>query len=135
MTRPLPRNVIAKQLASGLTGFYFNVPSYFRKLGCNIPNEPLGTDYVLACGNDGNGGRAAALNGLFDEWKAKRDGEPITGIIRFGTVDWLFREYKSSQAYLERVSARSRPDYERVMHLLTDMVTKKGDRIGGRSVR
>jgi hypothetical protein len=135
MTRPLPRNVIAKQLASGLMGFYFNVPTHFRKLGCAIPNEPLGTDYVVACGNDGNGGRAAALNALFDEWRAKRDGEPIAGIVKFGTVDWLFREYKSSQAYLERVSLRSRPDYERVMLLLADMITKKGDRIGNRTVR
>jgi integrase len=135
MTRPLPRNVIAKQLASGLTGFYFNVPTHFRNLGCTIPNQPLGTDYVVACGSDGNGGRAAALNALFDEWRAKRDGEPIAGIVRFGTVDWLFREYKSSQAYLERVSLRSRPDYERVMLLLADMATKKGDRIGCRPVR
>ena len=135
MTRPLPRNVIAKQLASGLTGFYFNVPTHFRKLRCTIPNEPLGTDYVVACGGDSDGGRAAALNALFDEWRAKRDGEPVAGLVRFGTVDWLFREYKSSQAYLERVSLRSRPDYERVMHLLTDMVTKKGDRIGSRPAR
>src|SRR5438067_9820251 len=77
MTLPLPRNVIAKPLANGLTGFYFNVPTHFRKLGCAIPNEPLGTDYAVACGNDGNGGRAAALNALFDEWRAKRDGEPV----------------------------------------------------------
>jgi hypothetical protein len=135
MVRPLPRNVIGKQLASGLTAFYFNVPTYFRKLGCAIPNEPLGTDYVVACGDDGSGGRAAALNALFDEWRAKRDGEPIAGLVKFGTVDWLFREYKSSQAYLARVSARSRPDYERVMLLLSDIVTKKGDRIGSRPVR
>jgi hypothetical protein len=40
--------------------------------------EPLGTDYAVACGEDG--GRAAALNALFDEWRAKRDGEPIEGI-------------------------------------------------------
>jgi hypothetical protein len=53
MTLPLPRNVIAKRLATGLTGFYFNVPTHFRKLGCTIANEPLGTDYVVACGNDG----------------------------------------------------------------------------------
>jgi hypothetical protein len=116
-------------------GFYFNVPTHFRKLGCAIPNEPLGTNYAIACGNDGNGGRAAALNALFDEWRCKQDGEPIAGIVKFGTVDWLFREYKSSQAYLERVSLRSRPDYERVMLLLADMVTKKGDRIGNRPVR
>src|SRR5258708_35296860 len=62
MTRPLPRNVIAKPLASGATGFYFNVPTYYRKLGCAVPNEPLGSDYTAACGADGPGGRAAALN-------------------------------------------------------------------------
>jgi hypothetical protein len=37
-----------------------------------------------------------------------RRGEPIeSGLARFGTVDWLFREYKSSKAYTEKVSLRS----------------------------
>lgn len=135
MTRPLPRNVIAKPLASGATGFYFNVPSYYRKQGCPVPNEPLGNDYTAACGPDGVGGRAAAINAWFDEWRAKAAGEPIEGIAKYGTVDWLFREYKSSKAYLERVSVRSRPDYERTMLLLADARTKKGDRIGDRSVK
>jgi len=135
MTRPLPRNVIAKCLASGATGFYFNVPGYYRRQGCPVLNEPLGTDYAEACGSDGNGGRAAALNGLFNEWRAKRAGEPIEGIARYGTVDWLFREYKASKAYLERVSGRSRPDYERTMLLLCDLRTKKGDRVGDRGIK
>ncbi len=47
-----------------------------------------------------------------------------------GTVEWLFREYKSSKAYLEKVAERSRPDYERTMLMVADVVTKKGDRIG-----
>jgi hypothetical protein len=135
MTCPLPRNVIAKKLAGGITGFYFNVPSYYRKQGCPVPNEPLGTDHTEACGADGSGGRAAMLNGLFDEWRAKRAGEPIEGIARYGTVDWLFREYKSSKAYLQRVSERSRPDYERTMLLLSDLRTKKGDRVGDRHIK
>ena len=50
MTQALPRYVIAKLLASGATAFYFNIPTYYRKLGCTIPNEPLGTDYAVACG-------------------------------------------------------------------------------------
>src|SRR5262249_46478230 len=124
-TRPLPRYVIAKTLASGRTGFYWNVPTYYRKLGCAIPNEPLGSDYCVACGEDGNGGRAGALNALFDEWQAKRAGPPAESIARFGTVDWLFREYKASKAYLEKVAPRSRPDYERTMLLIADLVTKK----------
>jgi hypothetical protein len=135
MVRPLPRYVIAKTLASGTTGFYFTIPTHYRKLGCSIPNEPLGADYAIACGIDGNGGRAAALNALFDEWAQARSGEPVESIARFGTVDWLFREYKASKRYRERVSARTRPDYERLMHLVTDMPTKRGDRIGQRPVK
>jgi hypothetical protein len=84
--RPLPRFVIAKPLAAGRTGFYFTVPTYYRKQGCTISNESLGSDYVMACGDNGDGGRAAALNGLFDEWRAMRAGEPIQSIARYGTV-------------------------------------------------
>lgn len=137
MQKPLPRFVIDKLLKSGLTGFYFNVPTYYRKLGCKIPNEPLGTDYVIACGENGDGGRAATLNGLFDEWNAERMGKPIEAgpLNRFGSVDWVFREYKASKAYLEKVAIRSRPDYERTMLMVCDIITKKGDRIGSRGVR
>ena len=71
--------------------------------GCLIPDEPLGTSYVAACGEDGNGGRALALNALFDEWRARKAGEPIEEtLIAFGTIDWLFREYKQTKAYLEK---------------------------------
>src|SRR5262249_14470591 len=136
-TKPLPRFVIAKVLATGATAFYFNVPSLYRRPGCPIANEPLGTNYIAACGEDGKGGRAVSLNASFDEWVASRKaGQVITGRIdAYGTVDWLFREYKQSKAYLEKVSPRSRPDYERTMLLITDLVTKRGDRIGERRIR
>src|SRR5262245_33391237 len=88
-TKPLPRFVIAKQLAGARTAFYFNVPTLYRKLGCTIPNEPLGTDYTPACGDDGMGGRAAALNRLFDEWNTRRKGGQVVAgsIAAYGTVD------------------------------------------------
>jgi hypothetical protein len=76
-TKPLPRFVIPKVLASGVTAFYFNVPTLYRRLGCTIPNEPLGADYAIACGDDGNGGRAAALTNGIRSAKAgvsKQDG-------------------------------------------------------------
>jgi hypothetical protein len=135
MTLALPRYVIAKRLATGVTAFYFTVPTRYRKAGCTIPNEPLGPDYGVACGADGSGGRAAALNALFNEWLKVKAGEPLESIARFGTVDWLFREFKASKRYRERVSQRTRPDYERLMHLLTDMPTKRGDRVGQRPVK
>src|SRR5450759_5589111 len=67
----LPRFVIRKKLANGKSAFYFNIPKYWRTRGCTISNEPLGNDYETVCS------RAAALNGLFDEWGKTRRGEPI----------------------------------------------------------
>lgn len=133
----LPRFVIAKRLASGQTAFYFNIPSYYRRLGCPITNEPLGADYHAACGEDGAGGKAEPLNALFDEWRQKRAGAPMLGPSApiFGSVKWLFAEYRKSKAYLEKVAQRSRPDYERTMQLMENIVTKKGDQLGDRAAR
>jgi hypothetical protein len=135
MTLKLPRYVIAKPLSSGMTGFYFTIPTRYRKMACTIPNEPLGIDYATACGLDGKGGRAATLNGLFDEWWKAKNGEPVERTARYGTVDWLFREYKSSKRYRERVSARTRPDYERLMQLVINLPTKRGDLVGQRLIK
>ena len=133
----LPRYVRPRVLAGGQVAFYWIIPTYFRRLGCTIPNEPLGTDYTVACGEDGRGGRAATLSALFDEWDSARRGQPVIGERTpvYGTVDWLFQEYKKSKAYTEKVSSRSRPDYERTIHLVSDLMTKKGDRLGRRQIK
>jgi hypothetical protein len=111
VTVKLPRHVLPKILASGKTAFYYTVPTKYRKMGCPVPNEPLGTDYAKACGE---GGRAETLNGLFDEWNDARKGLPISSeeAPRIGSIDWLFREYRQSRAYLEKVNPRSRRNYE-----------------------
>jgi hypothetical protein len=122
--------------SNGRTAFYFCIPKYYRKLGCEIPNEPLGTNYEGACGEDGTGGRAATLNALFDEWNDQRKGESIeqAKIARYGTIDWLFRRYKTEKAYTEKVSPRSRSDYEHIMQMICDTVGKSGRRIGERQI-
>ena len=133
MTLPLPRYVIAKQLASAKVGFYFNVPKLYRTLGCSINNEPLGTDYSVACGPDG--GRAAALNALFDEWGRPRTGEPVSwhSPTRNGRLAVPRIQDKHS---LQRKSISTvAPDYERSMLMVADMLTKKGDRVGSRPVK
>lgn len=130
----LPRHVIPKILSSGQTAFYYNVPSKYRNMGCPVPNEPLGTDYAKACGE---GGRAETLNGLFDEWMTALKGLPISSEVapRIGTIDWLFREYKQSRAYLEKVKPRSRRNYEWNMREICDTLTNRGDRVGGRPIK
>jgi hypothetical protein len=137
ITLPLPRYVIAKRLASGRIAFYYNLPEKYRDLGCAVPSTPLGSDYTIACGEDGNSGRAAALNAAFDEWNTLRQGLPVTGERApvYGTLRWLFQEYRRSKAYLEKVATRSRRDYERTMQLIESIVTKKGDKLGDRPIR
>ena len=104
LERPLPRFVEVRRLARGSVAFYFRIPTYYRKLGCEMANEPLGTSYEAACGDDGKGGRAGTLNALFDEWNDRRRGEPGEQgkIARYGTIDWLFRQYKTEKAYTEK---------------------------------
>jgi len=85
--RVKPRFVIAKVLPSGTTAFYFNVPKRCLASGCPNLNQPLGTDYVEACGTDGNGGKAAALNARFDEWQMIAAGIPLESRVQIGTVD------------------------------------------------
>lgn len=67
-------------------------------------NEPLGTDYAEMKK------RAETLNGIFDEWDQKRKGQPISSELmpKYGTVHWLFREYKISKAYVEKVADPAR---------------------------
>lgn len=128
----LPRHVIPKRLAKGTTAFYYNVPTKYRALKCPVSNEPLGADFAKMIE------RAKTLNEQFDEWDQARKGLPVSGGVampKYGTVDWLFREYKISKAYLEKVAPRSRSDYEWAMDQICDIKTKAGDRIGGRLVK
>ena len=70
--------------------------------------------------------RGAPLNALFNEWYDQRKGEPIeqAKIARYSTIDWLFRHYNTEKANTEKVSPRSRPDYERIMQMICYTVGK-----------
>lgn len=132
MTRDLPRFVTSK-LVSGVTRYYWTLPTYYRKLGCTLHLEQdtkLGTDF------DGMAARAETLNALFDAWDQQRLGLPAepAPIDKPGTVDWLFRIYKGSNDWRERVSARTAPDHERTIRLICNIVGKSGIRIGDRKI-
>jgi hypothetical protein len=107
------------------------VPTKYRNLKCPVENEPLGTDFAVMTK------RAGVLNSQFNEWDTQRKGLPISApnMPKYGTVDWLFREYKISRAYLDKVAVRSRDDYEWAMDQVCNTLTKKGDRICDRLVK
>lgn len=127
----LPRYVIPKRLKSGLLAFYFNVPTRYREVGCEVPNEALGTNFAKMQQ------RAETLNGLVDEWSDGRKGIEVVGerAPKIGSIDWLFREYKRSKAYLEKVGPNSRGGYEKVMRMVVETRTKSGDRVGSKSIK
>lgn len=132
MERPLPRFVIPKPVGSR-TRYYWTLPSYYRNQGCTLHKEhdcALGDDYEAACA------RAKTLNGLFDDWDLMRRGEPPRPKeeLAVGTVDWLFKTYKGSNDWKERVSPRTAPDHERTMQLVADIRGKSGERIGDKSI-
>lgn len=134
MPRQLPRFVIAKPAKGNTLRYFWTLPSYYRKLGCVLHKQHetnLGADFTAMAE------KAGRLNALFDEWDLARLGEPPAAPIegQVGTVDWLFRTYRSSNDWRNRVSKRTAPDHERTMVLLCDIITKKGDRIGSRQIR
>jgi integrase len=131
VTIDLPRFVKPKPLKGGVVGYYWAVPTRYRKYGCTVDSEPLGSDYAKMVE------RAATLNGLVNEWNENRKGIEVLGerAPRVGTVDWLFQEYRRSKAYLEKVAKNSRSSYEKIMRMVTDTTTKTGERIGGKPIK
>ncbi|MCR6732848.1 MAG: hypothetical protein NVV83_01530 [Afipia sp.] len=120
-----------REIANSRIAYYFCIPRKFKLAGCTVKNEALGTDYAKACK------RAEVLNGQFDEWCDIQKGLPVEGpsAPRVGTVDWLFKEYKQSNAYLEKVAERSRGNYEWVMLAVCDTLNKQGVRIGSLPIK
>jgi hypothetical protein len=62
-TLPLPRYVQRKPLKSGWA-YFFNVPTWARRSGCTVKNEPLGTDYTAAVER-----AETILLPAFDSWR------------------------------------------------------------------
>lgn len=132
MQEELPRFVRPKKVA-GRTRFYWELPSYYKRQGCTLHKEhdtALGSDLVAARA------KAAILNGLFDDWDRIRLGEAPAPRVELvpGTVDWLFKTYRNSNDWKERVSKRTAPDHERTMNLLADIRGKSGQRIGDKMI-
>jgi hypothetical protein len=129
---PLPRYVRRKRLSGGW-GYFFDVPTWARKRGCNL-NEPLGTNYAAAVLR-----AEQILLPAFDSWRTNgSDGKPEVGVI-IGSIDWMFSEFR--RTWKEVTAKRPRalsPGQCRVhetgIGMIADYVMLDGKRLGTRRV-
>ena len=125
MKRPLnwPRYMVERRLATGIVSYYWTPRRKDLRAGFTIEAEALGHDYSAAIE------RADLLNRHLNAWRHR--GADKSNIVsrRHGTLIWMFEQYRRSAAY-DRVSARTRPEYERAMNRIEDLPTKDGRSVG-----
>jgi hypothetical protein len=123
---PLPRYTLRKPGKHGWS-YYFNVPSWARVAGCSLHSEPLGSDYAAAVQR-----AETVLLPAFDAWRsggatgAVTKGAPSAA---YGTLDWLFAEYRSDRRFTE-LDARTRQTHEGGFRLVGGFLLSDGRRLG-----
>ena len=119
-----PRYMKEKRTSSGMA-YYWTPHDRDLAAGCPVRPEPLGRDYGEAVT------RAALLNKHLDAWRTGRNGVVVPEAQpNFGTVKWLFASYLKSDAFLKRVSQRSRYEYKRALARIEDTPTTTGTTVG-----
>jgi hypothetical protein len=104
--------MVEKSLKNGDLSYYWRPQARDIIAGFSIPGEALGTHYATACE------RAALLNQHLDSWRRGRGASKDLDLhAGFGTLGWLVERYKRGRAW-EKVSQRSRPDYDRAFRLV-----------------
>jgi integrase len=112
--------MIEKRLSGNQTAYYWNAPTLYVNAGFTLSREPLGGNYSRAVE------RAVELNQHLDAWREGRGGVKDLDLQPgFGTLGWLVERYKRSRAW-EKVSARSRPEYERAFKLVLEFKLTTG---------
>jgi hypothetical protein len=120
---PLPRYVLRKPLKGGGWGYFFNVPTWARKAGCPVHNEPLGPDYEAAVQR-----AETVLLPAFDSWRSGGADAGPAGAV-YGTLEWVFAEYRSDRRFT-KLDARTRRNHEVGFRLVGGYVLKDGRRLG-----
>ena len=122
---PLPRYTERKPLKGGGWGYFFHTPSWARKAGCPLQNEPLGTDYETAVAR-----AETVLLPAFDAWRTGGASEaPTLAIAAVGTLDWMFTEYRTDRRYT-KLDGKTKRNHENGFKLVGGHVLKDGRRLG-----
>ena len=121
---PLPRYVQRKPLKSGW-GYFFNTPTWARKAGCPVKNEPLGVDHDIAVARAEN-----VLLPAFDSWRSGGASDASASAVAApGTLDWAFAEYRTDRRFT-KLDPKTKRIHESGMRLVGDHILKDGRRLG-----
>lgn len=129
-TTKLPRYVRPRTLATGKTGYFWELPPWARPhkdpvtgearpavkhdRPCPVQSEALGTDLAHAIE------KGEALNAVLDSWRKGEKAETVKG-----TVAWLFAWYRGQDRYKAK-SAKTKRDYLRSMNMVAAVPMKVG---------
>jgi hypothetical protein len=122
---PLPRYVRRKPLKSGWA-YFFDVPTWARKAGCPVKNEPLGSDYDAAVTR-----AEKVLLLAFDSWltSGASDTETKAVVAAVNTLDWIFAEYRADRRFT-KLDAKTKRIHEVGFRMVGNYVLKDGRRLG-----
>ncbi len=121
---PLPRYVKRKPLKSGW-GYFFNVPTWARKAGCPVKNEPLGIDHDTAVARAEN-----VLLPAFDSWRSGGASDASASAVAApGTLDWVFAEYRADRRFT-KLDKRTKRNHEVGFGLVGKYQLRDGRRLG-----
>jgi len=120
---PLPRYVQRKPLKSGWS-YYFGTPSWARRAGCPIKNEPLGTDYHAAVAR-----AETVLLPAFDSWRTGGASEEQSIVAAPGTLDGIFGEFRADRRFT-KLDHKTKRNHEAGFRLVGGYVLKDGRRLG-----
>ena len=121
---PLPRYTLRKPLRAGGWGYFFNPPTWARKAGCPVRNEPLGTDYAAAVQR-----AETVLLAAFDSWRTDGHSDAVRPVAASGTLDWVFSEYRADRRFT-KLDERTRHLHEGGFRLVGGYLLKDGRRLG-----
>jgi hypothetical protein len=117
-----PKLMRGKRLKGGTVAYFWEPPTWARKMKCPVRAEPLGVDYGIAKARCDD-----LLNPQFDAWRCKVEvSEPNATP---GTFDWMAGPYKSSPKYRSR-PAKTRKSIDAALALASKHVLKVGRRFG-----
>ena len=119
-----PRYMVARRLKSGVTAYYWTIPSWAKRNGCTLAVEALGTDYARAkkrCDE--------LLNPQLDAWRKREEIALPSDHVLPGTFDWMVAIYKSSPLY-QKLPAKTRKSYDAALRLASQHKLTDGRNFG-----